>query len=99
MLIKNKFFRSNNINKIFFNVKIFKISNIHFSFIKYPSIIDIFVKNTRHYTMEQFIFLTIGLILGILIGKFWIEGKLKNTFANNSKKLEQLLHEEKIEPK
>jgi DNA recombination protein RmuC len=46
--------------------------------------------------MEQFIFLIIGIILGLLIGKFWTESKLKNAFSNNSKKLEYQLQEEKI---
>ncbi len=46
--------------------------------------------------MEQFIFLLIGIILGLLIGKFWIESKLKNTYANNTMKLEHQLYEEKI---
>jgi DNA recombination protein RmuC len=46
--------------------------------------------------MEQFIFLLIGTVLGVLIGKFWTESKLKNSFSNNQKKLENQLQEEKI---
>jgi DNA recombination protein RmuC len=46
--------------------------------------------------MEQFIFLIIGLFLGILIGKFYTESKLKNTFSNDTKRLEYQLNEEKI---
>jgi DNA recombination protein RmuC len=46
--------------------------------------------------MEYFIFLAIGLLLGILIGRFYTESKLKNTYANNTKKLEYQLNEERI---
>lgn len=46
--------------------------------------------------MEQFIFLVIGILLGVLIGKLWIEAKLKNNFSNSLKNFEQQLQEEKI---
>jgi len=46
--------------------------------------------------MEQFIFLLLGLILGILIGKFYTEGKLKSNYANAAQKIEYQLNEEKI---
>ena len=46
--------------------------------------------------MEQFLFLSIGLIIGFLIGKFWSESKLRNSLNNDLRKIEYQLSEEKI---
>ena len=46
--------------------------------------------------MEQIIFLLIGLVLGYLSGKFFVENKIKNEYAKQVKQIEYLLQEERI---
>jgi len=46
--------------------------------------------------MEQLIFLIFGLLIGLLVGKFFTESKLRNSFNNDLRKIEYQLNDEKI---